>query len=226
MSTPLSSHAKTAEEIAEAYRSPPWWYDLRGFFILTFSYRSSLTRAIRFFGNNMGDTHLELACGTGTLLMLSHYWRRWRGMNRVKVIGVDYAESMLAGAIRRFKKHPSFTFIHGDAGNLQFDEATFDTVNIANSVHCFPEVEKALREAYRVLKPGGTFAANVLLYPKGGKISRSIAQRINEWGMRKGILVTPFERETVNALLIAAKFEVVSEVESGNCYFVIAKKAL
>ena len=32
-----SGSGKSREEIALAYKSEPWWYDLRGFFILTFA---------------------------------------------------------------------------------------------------------------------------------------------------------------------------------------------
>ena len=42
--------AKTRDEIAAAYKSAPWWYDVRGFFILTFAYNSTLTPQLRFFG--------------------------------------------------------------------------------------------------------------------------------------------------------------------------------
>ena len=58
--------SKSRDQIAEAYRSAPWWYDLRGFLILTFAYNSSLPRQVRFFGRNLGPRHIEIACGTGT----------------------------------------------------------------------------------------------------------------------------------------------------------------
>ncbi|MGN2393366.1 class I SAM-dependent methyltransferase, partial [Pelomicrobium sp. G1] len=41
MGASRSEHEKTLEKIAQAYSSPPWWYDVRGFFILTFAYRST-----------------------------------------------------------------------------------------------------------------------------------------------------------------------------------------
>jgi len=66
---------KSREEIAAAYDSQPWWYDLRGFFILTFAYNSTLTHQLRFFAPNFGARHLELACGTGTLLEMVLRWR-------------------------------------------------------------------------------------------------------------------------------------------------------
>ena len=72
-----AQHAgKSRDEIAAAYDSPPWWYDIRGFLILTFAYNSTLGRQLRFFGPNFGDEHLEVACGTGTLLELVLRWRK------------------------------------------------------------------------------------------------------------------------------------------------------
>jgi hypothetical protein len=65
---------KTRDEIAEAYSSEPWWYDLRGFFILTFAYNSTIGTQMRFFGPNFGPDHLEVACGTGTLLEMVLNW--------------------------------------------------------------------------------------------------------------------------------------------------------
>lgn len=224
MKAPMRTSAKSPDEIARAYRSPPWWYDLRGFFILTFAYRSTLGRMVQFFANNMGAEHLELACGTGTLLEFQMKWRRRHRMPNVKLTGVDYAESMLAGAIRRFRKLSKWRFVHGDVAHLPFNSALFDSVSIANSIHCFSDVKMALDETYRVLKPGGSFAANILLFPSGNWIEKLIAERINLWGIRKGILVSPFEQATIRAHLLDAHFEIISEKISGNCYYVCARK--
>jgi len=100
----LPMAAKSRDEIAAAYSSPPWWYDVRGFFILTFAYNSTLGHQLRFFGRNFGANHLEVACGTGTLLELVLYWRKWKRLPESHIVGVDYAESMLAGAQRRFAR--------------------------------------------------------------------------------------------------------------------------
>lgn len=215
---------KTKEEIAAAYSSEPWWYDVRGFLILTFAYRSTLGAQLRFFGENMRARHLELACGTGTLLAYVLRWRRWKKLAPVHVTGVDYAETMLAGAMHRFRDTPGIELEKADAGNLPFAEASFDSVNIANSVHCFPDVDAALREAYRVLKPGCTLAANVLLHPRGMQPFKRLAERINAWGMRKGILFTPYDEADVRRRLVAAGFEVRSERITGNTLDVLAAK--
>lgn len=219
-----SGGGKSRDEIAAAYKSEPWWYDVRGFFILTLAYNSTLPAQLRFFGRNFGPRHLEVACGTGTLLELMLRWRRWRKLPSVGIVGVDYAEPMLAGARHRFAKRPDIEFQHADAAALPFPEASFDTANIANAVHCFPDVNGALRDVLRVLKPGGSLAANVLLYPRGWWPLRRMARWINEWGIRKGILYTPYERDDIRARFLAAGFVITSEDVSGNCYNVLCRK--
>lgn len=215
---------KSRDEIAAAYRSEPWWYDLRGFFILTFAYNSTLPSQLRFFGSNIGPRHLEVACGTGTLLEMILNWRRRRGLADASITGIDYAESMLAGAQHRFRNRPGLRFLHADAAELPFEDGAFDTANIANSVHCFPDVDGALRGVFRVLKPGGMLAANVLLFPRTVWPLRAIARRINDWGIRKGILFTPYERDDIRRRIEAAGFVIESDGVAGNCYNVRARK--
>ena len=215
---------KTRDEIAKAYSSEPWWYDIRGFFILTFAYNSTLATQLRFFGPNYGPEHMEVACGTGTLMELVLRWRKWKKLPPVHINGIDYAESMLAGARHRFAGNPNIELRHADAANLPYPDASFDTANIANSVHCFPDVDGALRDILRVLKPGGTLAANVLLYPRGSWPLKGLAERINRWGIRKGILYTPYRREDICQRFLDAGFEVASESVSGNCYNLLARK--
>ncbi len=215
---------KSKDQIAEAYRSDPWWYDVRGFFILTFAYNSTLPAQLAFFGPNFGPRHLEVACGTGTLLELVLKWRRWKKLPAVEIVGVDYAESMLAGAMHRFRGQSGMTFLHADVAEMPLADASFDTANVANAVHCFPDVDAGLRGILRVLKPGGTMAANVLLYPRGVWPLRAIAERINRWGMKKGILYTPYEQADIRRRIVEAGFEIVSERVAGNCYDVLARR--
>jgi hypothetical protein len=75
-----------------------------------------------------------------------------------------------------------------------------------------------------VLKPGGLLALNVLLYARGPRVLRSIANSINSWGMRKGILVTPYEQEDVRRRLTTAGFKLIRENVTGNTYNVLARK--
>ena len=215
---------KTRDEIAAAYDSPPWWYDVRGFLILTFAYNSTLTHQLRFFAPNFGPRHLELACGTGTLLDMVLRYRAWKKLPQVSIVGVDYAEPMLAGAERRFARRPNVELRHADASALPYPNASFDTINLANAIHCLPDVAGALREVHRVLKPGGTFATNALLYPRGPWPFKQLAQWIDDWGIRKGILYSPFNPKEVRARVAEAGLDVVREQISGNCLDLVAHR--
>lgn len=218
---------KSLEEISRAYDSPPWWYDVRGFFILTFAYRSSLGFQLRLFGPNIGARHLEVAIGSGSLLDIILRWRNWKGYApSQQIVGIDYAMPMLAGAIHRFRGRADIELHHADVAALPFPEASFDSANVANAIHCFPQVDDALCDIFRVLKPGGTMAVNVLLYPVGPQPWRSIAQRINDWGMRKGILTTPYEPGDIRGRIIGVGFEILSEVQAGNTYCAVARKPM
>jgi ubiquinone/menaquinone biosynthesis C-methylase UbiE len=218
------SGSKSRDDIARAYASEPWWYDVRGFFILTFAYRSTLGFQLRFFGNNMGPNHLEVAVGSGTLLELVLRWRKWKKLPFVRMVGVDYAERMLAGAMHRFRNRTDIELRHADAAAMPFPDNSFDTANVANAVHCFPQIDASLREILRVLKPGGRLAANVLLYPGGIFPFNWIARRINDWGIKKGILYTPYEMTDIRQRVLSAGFDIVEEVRSGNTYNVLAQK--
>lgn len=47
------------------------------------------------------------------------------------------------------------TFIEGDAENLPFESGSFDRYTSAGSIEYWPEPQRGIKEAYRILKPGG-----------------------------------------------------------------------
>lgn len=220
----MSESTSALEAVDRAYDSPPWWYDLRGLFILTFSYRSHLAAQLGFFAKNMGQRHLEAAVGSGSLLELALWWRRAASCPPTCVVAFDYAEAMLSGARRRFAQHPDVIVLRADAGRLPLPDSEFDTVNIANAIHCFSDIDAALGEVRRVLRPGGTLAVNVLLRPRGNALSRRIASAINDWGMRKGILFRPYEEDDVLRRIAGAGLEVTSTRLRGNALEILAQK--
>lgn len=219
---PSALSADQLSRIALAYDSPPWWYDVRGFFILTFAYRGTLWEQLRLFAGNLGREHLEVAIGSGTLfaMVLKRAGRQQRRPERI--VGFDYAEAMLAGAVHRFAPERGIELGLADVGAMPYSAASFDSVNVANAMHCFPDVALALREIHRVLRPGGSLAANVLLEPSGIWPLRSIAQRINRWGMAKGILHRAYRHDEIRQAFRSAGFSIRRDEVSGNAWNVIA----
>jgi ubiquinone/menaquinone biosynthesis C-methylase UbiE len=98
-------------------------------------------------GQATGDT-LEVAIGTG--LNLPHY------ADDVRLTGVDFSPAMLALARRRAEQlgRPA-DLRQGDAQQLPFTAASFDTVVCTYGLCAIPDDGQAVLEMTRVLRPGG-----------------------------------------------------------------------
>lgn len=212
------------QKISLAYDSDPWWYDIRGFCILTLSYRVSLLNQIRFFARNISDNHLEVAIGSGSLFSLILQYLALNKRRPKHIVAFDYAESMLAGAIKKFATNPHIDLSVADVTSLPFADSQFDSTSVANAIHCFADLNAALKELNRTLKPNGTFACNVLLHPRGPRPMRWIANQINRWGIKKGILVTPYNADEFLTRLQTAGFHIKMREISGNSMNVVATR--
>lgn len=95
---------------------------------------------------------LDLCTGTGDLAILLK-----EKYPEAKVIGVDFSEKMLKIARGKCKKHPDVNFIEADCTNLPFSDESFDLCVISFGLRNIEDMGKALKEIYRVLKPGGIF---------------------------------------------------------------------
>ena len=95
---------------------------------------------------------LDLGCGTGFLLDLVP------AVNPVKYTGVDVSEMMLA---RARIKHPAATFTIGDQYRLKVKEDSYDAVTSFWSLNYsdLTGLGRAVRAAWRGLRPGGVFYA-------------------------------------------------------------------
>jgi ubiquinone/menaquinone biosynthesis C-methylase UbiE len=221
-----NSQTSHKPSIDEAYSSEPWWYDARGFLILTFSYNDTLFHQIKYFAKNMRSNHLEVAIGSGTLLEIVLIYRRWKGWPTLQISGFDYAKSMLRGALHRFRNQKNIHLQWADAAEMPYEDDQFDSVSCANAIHSFPKIEKSLSECFRVLKPGGLFIGICLIPPRGIWPFNWIANRINHWGQKKGILHRPYQLTEIQNLLKQAGFDILEGDVRGNSYSFVATKNL
>lgn len=207
------------------YQVPAWWYDLRGFFIFKFVYRASLLKTLYSFSKNISDNHLEVAVGSGSFLNLCLLMRKFLFLPAVKGKGFDYSEEMLRGAHSKFGSNPNWHFIRASVEDLKYKDNEFDTINIANAYHCFPNIELATLQIARVLKPGGTLLINVITPPKGNRLSRRISQRLITWGQSINIVKDAIEESDVTNTLIKCGLKIQCIQRTGNQIIVKAKRS-
>jgi demethylmenaquinone methyltransferase / 2-methoxy-6-polyprenyl-1,4-benzoquinol methylase len=109
-----------------------------------------------------GDRVLDGACGTGDLAFAD----RKAGASRVT--GLDFSEAMLERARRKGAAEASvFEWLQGDMLALPFADATFDAATVGFGVRNVADLELALRELRRVLRPGGRLAILEITQPRG-----------------------------------------------------------
>jgi ubiquinone/menaquinone biosynthesis C-methylase UbiE len=109
----------------------------------------------------LNEQHLlDIGCGTGTFL------------DAVKdkvatVSGLEYNDGMIGQARARLGNSTKIQkLVQGSADMLPFQDESFDVCTINQVIHHFPTDNnyvfclKTFQEAYRVLKPGGTFVVN------------------------------------------------------------------
>lgn len=119
-----------------------------------------------------GMAVLDVACGTGDLSLLAAAHVAPTG----RVVGVDISEGMLAVGRRRVAASPYRDLVDlrlGNALDLPFADGTFDRVTMGWAMRNVRDIPRTIREAYRVLKPGGMYLNLEAAVPKS-PLSRAL----------------------------------------------------
>jgi demethylmenaquinone methyltransferase/2-methoxy-6-polyprenyl-1,4-benzoquinol methylase len=104
-----------------------------------------------------GDAVLDACCGTGDLAIAAS---RAGG----RVTGIDFSERMLERAQR---KAPELLWVSGDVLALPFEAERFDAATVGFGVRNVDDLDLALRELRRVLRPGGRIGILEITRPRG-----------------------------------------------------------
>lgn len=98
-----------------------------------------------------GMAVLDIATGPG-------YGAGAAAARGARAVGIDFSETMVAEARKTF---PGVTYEVGDGENLGFAANSFDAVICPFGLLHMPEPDRAISEAFRVLKPGGRYGFSV-----------------------------------------------------------------
>jgi|SRR5574344_2637 demethylmenaquinone methyltransferase/2-methoxy-6-polyprenyl-1,4-benzoquinol methylase len=108
-------------------------------------------------------TILDVATGTGDFAILAA-----RMLTPDSLTGADISEGMMkVGQIKVEKAGMEnvISFRKEDCMDMSFSDGTFDAVTAAFGIRNFPDLDKGLREMYRVLKTGGHLSIVELTQP-------------------------------------------------------------
>ena len=104
-----------------------------------------------------GEKVIDIACGTGVATFLAKEKTGKDGM----VAGVDVNPGMLGVARSITPEDTLIDWYESPADKIPLDDNTFNVALCNLSLQFFPDKPEALKEIYRVLKPGGRLAVIV-----------------------------------------------------------------
>ena len=96
---------------------------------------------------------LDVASGTGDIAKLYLEKVNYEGC----VYCFDENKGMLNLNKKKFKENSYIKWFNGNAESLPYDSNFFDYYTISFGIRNVSNIDKAIKEAYRVLKPGGRF---------------------------------------------------------------------
>lgn len=106
---------------------------------------------------------LDIATGTGDFAILAA-----RMLTPEKLIGADISEGMMdigRQKVKRARLEQIISFEKEDCLQLSYPENSFDAVTAAFGIRNFPDLDRGLKEIFRVLKPGGHLSIVELTAP-------------------------------------------------------------
>jgi arsenite methyltransferase len=159
---------------------------------------------------NLGEVVLDLGSGGGIDVLLSAKRVGPTG----KAYGLDMTDEMLALANENKKKAgiENVEFLKGEIESVPLPDNSVDVIISNCVINLSADKNRVLREAFRVLKPGGRFAVSDVV--TRGEMLPEIRKSVLLW---VGCIAGALEENEYRGMLAAAGFEQV-EVEPTRIY--------
>ncbi len=149
-----------------------------------------------------GEVVLDLGSGGGIDVLLSA--RRVGPTGRA--YGLDMTDEMLALARENQRKAGvgNVEFLKGEIENIPLPDGSVDVIISNCVINLSADKDRVLREAFRVLKPGGRFAVSDVV--TRGEVPEEIRKNLLLWA---GCVAGALEENEYRAKLAAAGFEAI-----------------
>jgi len=159
---------------------------------------------------NPGEVVLDLGSGGGIDVLLSAKRVGPTG----KAYGLDMTDEMLALANENKRRSgiENVEFLKGEIENIPLPDASVDVVISNCVINLSADKDAVMREAFRVLKPGGLFAVSDVV--TRGEVPREIRQSVLAW---VGCVAGAMEENEYRSKLKSAGFEEI-ELEPTRVY--------
>ncbi len=159
---------------------------------------------------NPGETVLDLGSGGGIDVLLSA--RRVGPAG--KAYGLDMTDEMLALANENKRKAgaENVEFLKGEIESIPLPDNSVDVIISNCVINLSADKDRVLREAYRVLKPGGRLAVSDVV--TRGEMAAEVRQSVLAW---VGCIAGALEENEYRGKLFAAGFEQI-EIEPTRIY--------
>jgi arsenite methyltransferase len=159
---------------------------------------------------NEGETVLDLGSGGGIDVLLSARRVGPKG----KAYGLDMTDEMLALARANQRKAglDNVEFLKGEIENIPLPDDSVDVIISNCVINLSADKDRVLREAFRVLRPGGRFAVSDVVVR--GEVPAEIRRSVELW---TGCVAGAMEESDYRRKLAAAGFEAI-DIEPTRVY--------
>ena len=150
----MKSHHKNSERfVSKVFKDVFDKYDLMNDLMSLGVHRLWKKEFMYYLNPQKSTKLLDVASGTGDIAKLY--------LKKINYTGTAYCVDENAGMLKiskkKFKNNPKVKWFCNDAEKLPFKNETFDYYTISFGIRNIENINVALKEAYRVLKPGGRF---------------------------------------------------------------------
>ena len=149
----LLPESEKAEKVERLFEDVSGYYDLMNDALSAGLHRIWKRQLAWLAAASGREAWLDLACGSGDIADLLGAGRPHPGRPRITL--ADPSAAMLARSRRRFGDAAGLSYVRCPAEKLPFADASFDGIACAFGMRNFTDIDAALAEIRRVLRPGG-----------------------------------------------------------------------